>query len=202
MPPRGRHGLRALAGAVLALVAPAAAVAADDPPPAQTPAQTLGRPIAAIMEVPLRDHAGGAVRLGQRVLAGRPTLISVWASWCPPCMAEAPFLDHLRKQFAPGAFNFIYINRRAGEPDPDQPPADIARFLAHGGLSDVDWLIADVPAYQRLIGADRAQVPEGKVGIPRVYLFDAQGREIYSEYGFDDQSAATLRARLAGAIRH
>jgi thiol-disulfide isomerase/thioredoxin len=40
------------------------------------------------------DSAGPAtVRLSG--LRGRPTVLNVWAQWCPPCRAEAPLLQRL-----------------------------------------------------------------------------------------------------------
>ena len=160
---------------------------------------TIGRPIAAITGIVLHDRRGGRVTLGTRVLRGKPTLISVWAAWCPPCRAEAPMLNQLRHGFGP-SYNFVYINRRAGNPDPDQPQTSVDGFLARGGLSDVDYLVADVPTYQKIIGADAGAIPAGKVGIPRVYLFDRRGREIFTHYGFDDGDGQKLHDLLARAI--
>ncbi len=34
------------------------------------------------------------------VLDGKPILINIWATWCPPCVAEMPHLDTLAKEYA------------------------------------------------------------------------------------------------------
>ncbi|MEE8611759.1 MAG: TlpA disulfide reductase family protein [Sphingomonas aquatilis] len=177
-------------GLSLAIASPAAA---------QERAATNGRSIASLAGVPLKTRDGKPITLGSRIVSGKPTLISIWASWCPPCMVEAPYLNKMRKDLA-GRYNFVYVNRRDGNPDPSQPADSIARFLAHGGLSDSDYVVADVKAYQQIVAADLKDIPDGKVGIPRVYLFDSKGRQIYTSYGFQPSEAPALEARLKQAM--
>ncbi|MCP2164612.1 TlpA family protein disulfide reductase [Goodfellowiella coeruleoviolacea] len=49
---------------------------------------------------------GSTVDLGA-VLAGRPALINVWATWCPPCREELPLLDEYAGQ--PGAVTVLGV---------------------------------------------------------------------------------------------
>ncbi|MGH3623171.1 MAG: TlpA family protein disulfide reductase [Sciscionella sp.] len=53
---------------------------------------------------------GGATVDAAAVLAarpGRPTLVNVWASWCPPCQEELPVLNQYAKQ--PGAARVVGV---------------------------------------------------------------------------------------------
>ncbi len=162
-------------------------------------APTNGRSIATLGRIPLKSRAGSPILLRSRITPGKPTLISIWASWCPPCIAEAPYLNKMRKDFG-SKYNFIYINRRDGTPDTTQPPEAVATFLSRAGLADIDYVIADVSAYKQIIGQDLKAIPDGKVGIPRVYLFDKNGHQIHTAYGFEDADGSDLEARLARAI--
>jgi thiol-disulfide isomerase/thioredoxin len=69
-------------------LAPLRAAAALPPCPAPTGAAPAG-PLTGVV-VPCLG-APGAVDLGA-VLAGRPALLNVWASWCAPCRDELPAL--------------------------------------------------------------------------------------------------------------
>lgn len=168
-------------------------------PACGSPAPTDGRSVAEIGTVPLVARSGKRLTLNDRITPGRPTLVSMWASWCLPCLVEAPWLDRMRKRYS-RRYNFLYINRSEGIPDPMQPPAANQRFLARAGLADVDYVFADVKAFERIVGADMTSIPEGKVGIPRVYLFDAKGRQIYTAYGFSDAEGPALEKRLQQAM--
>jgi hypothetical protein len=105
----------------------------------------------------------------------------------------------MRKQWG-GQYNFIYVNRRDGDPDKTQSPESMSAFLARGGMTDVDYVVADVNAYKQIIGQDVKAIPDGKVGIPRVYLFDKSGHQIHTAYGFEGNDGVDLEARVARAI--
>jgi len=169
------------------------------PAAAQQVAPTAGRSVTTLARVPLKSRDGTPILLGSRVAPGKPTLISIWSSWCVPCVIEAPYLNRLRKNLG-GSYNFIYVNRMEGDPDPYQPPAATARFLANAGMSDVDYVTADVAASRQILGTDIRDVPVGKVGVPRVYLFNRKGRQIYTSYGFDPAGAAELERLLKQAL--
>lgn len=70
----------------------------------------------------LTTFDGRTVRLSD--LRGQPVVINFWASWCPPCRAEAPALESVAQiESAAGRTVFLGINVR------DQPD-NARRFLA------------------------------------------------------------------------
>ena len=86
---------------------------------------------------------------------GEPRLLNVFASWCVPCIAEAPVLAELKRRGV--AINAIAIRDR---------PEDVAGFLArHGDPFD-------------RIGADansRVQLALGSSGVPESFVVDGRG---------------------------
>lgn len=42
-------------------------------------------------------------------LAGRPYIVNIFASWCPPCRRELPGMVELQKKYAKQGFTFIGI---------------------------------------------------------------------------------------------
>ncbi|WP_326566817.1 TlpA disulfide reductase family protein [Amycolatopsis rhabdoformis] len=71
------------------------------PPPSPGPA--VGQ-LAGIQADCLGD--GSRVDVG-KVLAGGPTLVNVWASWCTPCRVELPVLQDYAKE--PGAVRVLGV---------------------------------------------------------------------------------------------
>ena len=87
--------------------------------------------------------------------AGQPRLLNVFASWCIPCIAEAPVLMQMARQGVP--IDGIAIRDR---------PQDVARFLAQNGNP-----------YKR-IGSDTesaVQLSIGSSGVPETFVIDGKG---------------------------
>ena len=91
------------------------------------------------------------------------SLVNVWASWCPPCRVEHPFLMALAEK----GVTIYGINYR-------DKPADALRFLRNLG-----------DPYKR-IGADttgRVSIDWGIYGYPETFLVDQTGRIRYRHVG-------------------
>jgi len=86
---------------------------------------------------------------------GRPRLLNIFASWCVPCIAEAPVLAELKRRGV--AIDAIAIRDR---------PEDVTQFLARHG-----------DPYER-IGSDdtsRVQLALGSSGVPESFIVDGKG---------------------------
>ena len=86
---------------------------------------------------------------------GKPRLLNIWASWCVPCIAEAPHLESLKQQ----GVEIVGIAIR-------DRPEDVARFLAQNGNP-----------YSR-IGRDdlsEVQLAIGSSGVPETFVIDGKG---------------------------
>lgn len=86
---------------------------------------------------------------------GGPRLLNVFASWCVPCIVEAPMLMELKRRGAP--IEAVAVRDR---------PKDIARFLARHG-DPFGRIGADVDS--------RVQLALGSAGVPETFVVDGQG---------------------------
>jgi cytochrome c biogenesis protein CcmG/thiol:disulfide interchange protein DsbE len=111
---------------------------------------------------------------------GQPKLLNVFASWCVPCVAEAPQLAALERQGA----NVVAIAIR-------DRPEDVARFLAANGNP-----------FSR-IGADplsQTQLSLGSSGVPETFVIDGKGVIRYQHLGeIRDSDVSLLLAHLREA---
>ena len=113
-------------------------------------------------------------------VGGGPRLLNVWASWCLPCIAEAPQLEALKAQ----GVEVIGIAIR-------DRPEDVANFLGQHGNP-----------YSR-IGSDRiseVQLAIGSSGVPETFVIDAKGVIRYQHIGdIREDDVAVLLAELEKA---
>ena len=94
---------------------------------------------------------------------GQPRLLNVFASWCVPCVAEAPVLSELKRRGVP--IDAIAIRDRR---------EDVAAFLANHG-----------DPFDR-IGSDdnsRVQLALGSSGVPESFVIDGRGIIRYQHIG-------------------
>lgn len=111
---------------------------------------------------------------------GTPRLVNIFASWCVPCIAEAPVLGQFKARGV--AIDGIAIRDR---------PADLAAFLADHG-----------DPFQR-IGSDansRVQLALGSAGVPESFVVDGRGIIRFQHVGpIEPDDMPTILAELEKA---
>jgi cytochrome c biogenesis protein CcmG/thiol:disulfide interchange protein DsbE len=138
-----------------------------DGDPSRLPSALIGKPVPPtdLPPIPGLDVDGRPVPgLTNATLAGAVSLVNVWASWCVPCHAEAPFLNALAKD---GRFRLVGINYK-------DAPDDARRFLNRYGNPFV------------ATGRDetgRTSIDWGVYGVPETFLVDRDGRIAYKLVG-------------------
>lgn len=148
-----RRAILFLPALVLLLFIIAVAWRLANPPDSTVRSRLEGQPMPAFV---LPAALPGKPSFGSADLAtGAPRLVNIFASWCLPCIAEAPVLDDLKKRGV--KIDGIAIRDR---------PQDIADFLRRNG-----------DPYER-IGADdrsRVQLALGSSGVPESFVVDGKG---------------------------
>jgi cytochrome c biogenesis protein CcmG/thiol:disulfide interchange protein DsbE len=123
--------------------------------------QMIGKPVP---DFSLPEAVPGRPGLDSAALkTGEPRILNIFASWCVPCIAEAPQLMQLARQGVP--IEAIAIRDR---------PEDVAKFLGRWG-----------DPYRR-IGSDRnssVQLALGSSGVPETFVIDGKGVIRYQHIG-------------------
>jgi len=123
----------------------------------------------------LQDLDGREVALS--AFRGKPTVVNLWATWCPPCRREMPVLRDAQARRAD--VNFVFLDQAEG-------PERVRAFLAAQQLPLRNVLLD-------LHGKVGEQL--GSRALPTTLFFDAEGRLIDARVG--ELSPATLDQRLA-----
>jgi thiol-disulfide isomerase/thioredoxin len=112
-------------------------------------------------------HATDNTSLQLDSLHGHPVLIDVWATWCVPCLAEMPMIDHIFRATKDKGLVVLGVDR-------DQDPKAAVDFMKR---KNYGW-----PDYHE---DSRASVFRG--GIPILMLIGADGKILYYHHGADDE---------------
>lgn len=118
-------------------------------------ATSEGKPFVSF-DVTLED--GTVTRLSEYVGRGKYTIVDFWASWCPWCIAEVPYLKAVYRKYVGPQFNMVGVDVADSM---DKAKAAIAE---HG----IDW--PQVYSKDRVNGTYY-----GSRGIPLIILFGPDG---------------------------
>jgi peroxiredoxin len=184
MNPNIRAFLTAIAAVLLLLALEAApaliimgSFATGDGEPALPPMTRLGD-----LEGTISDQDGRTLSFAD--LRGKVVLVNLWATWCPPCRAEMPFLQNLWREFEKnGDVLVLCISTENAE--------EVKSFAAAQGL--------DMPLYVfNPFAPPELQVED----LPTTYIFDRDGKVVFGHMGmarWDGAEVVTYLKRLATA---
>ncbi|MFF7709323.1 redoxin family protein [Pseudomonas sp. NPDC007930] len=106
---------------------------------------------------------GSRVSLEQ--FQGKPLVVNLWATWCPPCRREMPVLAAARQQYP--HVHFLFINQ-------GESVGAVANFVATSGLPLSQMLFDPPGAFAREVGA---------MALPTTLFYSASGQLLGTHLG-------------------
>ncbi|RZK23715.1 MAG: TlpA family protein disulfide reductase [Hymenobacter sp.] len=128
------------------------------------------------LNLPLMTLDGRPADLGQ--FRGKVVLVNLWASWCPPCLAEMPGLQALYQKVDTSKVAFVLISL-----DENQNKARALLKRKHYTMP-VFFPVADLPA------------PFNTSSIPYTVILTPQGRVADRHSGMADYDTPEFKAAL------
>lgn len=107
---------------------------------------------------------GGSVSLEQAT--GKPVVINLWATWCPPCRRELPMLAAAARQNPEVSFFFA---------DQGESRETVSAYLQERPEMVLEGVLLD--------SASRLSVEFEAMGLPVTLFFDATGKHVLSHVG-------------------
>lgn len=145
----------------------------------------FGPPSTPVPLVEIRRLDGTPVQL--RTLAGKPMVVNLWATWCPPCRREMPALEEAQRRH-PG-ISFVFVNQ-------GEDVATIQAFMAQQKL-ELDNVFTD---RAREVGRRT-----GSFAMPTTLFYGRDGRLFLRHIGELDRhglhSRLEMLARASGLKR-
>jgi thiol-disulfide isomerase/thioredoxin len=129
----------------------------------------------------LLDLDGQPVELSR--FRGKPLFLNIWATWCPPCVAEMPSIARLASRPTLKDVAFVCVST-------DDSPEDVRRFLVGKNWPMTVLRATDLPP---VFATD---------GIPATFLIAPDGRIASAQVGsadWDDPSVVALLESLVNS---
>lgn len=126
----------------------------------------------------LPDLAGNEVTLAD--YAGKVVVLDLWATWCPPCRQEIPFLIELYEEHKDAGLVVVGIGLDDGGEKVLRP------FVEQNGMT-----------YPVLVGNRDVGQAYKLQGIPTTFILDRNGRIAAKHLGFRPSDADVMRAEVA-----
>lgn len=135
------------------------------------------RPARGLPDLTLERLEGGYLQFTS--LAGRPAVVNLWATWCPPCLRELPMLAAVAAE-QPGV-SFVFA-------DQGESRATVEDYLAQRPELGLRGVVLDRDV--------QLGVEFDTLGLPMTLFFDDRGNHVHSHAG--ELTEAELRGYLAG----
>lgn len=142
----------------------------------QTTLAVLQRATPSLSALQLESMDGAAASVGQ--YTGKPVVLNLWATWCPPCQREMPILARAQSDY-PGVV-FLMVNQ-------GEQASTVQHFLQQKGLHFNHVLLDPLSEAMQTFGSR---------GLPTTLFFDAQGKLV------DTHMGEITAARLKDVVEH
>lgn len=119
---------------------------------------------ATLPKAQLTTLAGGSTDL-TTLSAGKPMVVNLWATWCPPCRLELPFLAAAQRRET--GINFVFI-------DQGEDAVTVERYLNTANLQLANVMLDTGNQIGRELGS---------TGLPLTLFYDSGGRMVDSHLG-------------------
>jgi thiol-disulfide isomerase/thioredoxin len=124
--------------------------------------EALGKPF----ELQFTDAVSGA-EVSITTLRGKIVVVSFWATWCGPCVAEMPRMKELYAQYHERGVEFIGVSL-----DVPEEEGGLARLKQFVQKNQIPW----PQYYQGGVGENTFSATWGVNEIPAVFVIDADGK--------------------------
>ncbi|WP_379549427.1 TlpA family protein disulfide reductase [Qipengyuania sp. DGS5-3] len=131
--------------------------------------------------VNLVDLEGAELNTG--ALQGRPVLLNLWATWCPPCIKEMPLLDELAEDYG-DALKVLTVSQDLQGAERVEP----------------FWVERDFERLEPWLDTENELSKALSDVMPTTVLYDASGQEVWRVLGDYDWSSAEARGAIDEAL--
>ncbi|HSV29204.1 MAG TPA: TlpA disulfide reductase family protein [Candidatus Omnitrophota bacterium] len=129
--------------------------------------------------LPFTDAHGRALDVA--AFKGKVVLVNLWATWCPPCVAEMPSMDALARRLGGDRFQVVAVSLdRGGAPV-------VARWFERNDIKALGIYLGSSADYQGAL-------------LPTSYLIDTQGRVAWQGSGAKDWDSPEAVAMVEGLM--
>ena len=132
--------------------------------------------------IDLPDLAGNNVTLAD--FEGKVVIIDLWATWCPPCRQEIPFLVELYEDLKDEGLVVVGVGLDDGGADALRP------FAEQNGVT-----------YPILVGNRGVGSAYGVTGIPTSFFIGRNGRIASKHVGYHPSMADGMRAEIMNLLK-
>ena len=105
-------------------------------------------------------------KIDSRSFRGKVVLLDFWATWCPPCREEIPYLNELNSQYGKDGLVVVGIALDHGRSE------EVKKFVEKNEVGYINLMGNDavMEAFSNIPGMGPIQ------GIPTVFIIDRQGQ--------------------------
>jgi thiol-disulfide isomerase/thioredoxin len=120
---------------------------------------------------------------------GKVVVLNFWASWCPPCVEEAPALNQLQEYIAPKGGTILGVSV-------DEDPAAYEKFLQEHAIDFPTWRDPTSKDSKSQVALDY-----GTSMYPETYIIDRSGTIIRKIIGEQQWNSPEMRSYFDAILK-